>query len=198
MQIAMNDRIALNKLVNDNRHIKVELPKEVDGFIADIAEARKNSKTLMPLNKGYQRTGAVGEYVICRLFDQEMNTEIYHGKGDGGKDLTWRGYTIQVKATTMPRDRSGRNPYLIFFNGERLRCDIYFLVGVYGNNAIIYGWLDRESLAVGWRTIDGFKADKYNNDTRRKVVYMNDMNCNLHTNELRVKNRLKQVVFGEM
>jgi hypothetical protein len=174
------DVVDLNNLIRDNRYTDIDLPENVSEFITNITEARKNSKTLMPLGKNYQYTGAAGEHVICRLFNEEMNTDIYDGKGDGGTDLVWRGQTIQVKATTIPTDGRGYSPYLIFFMGERLRCDIYILVGVYDNKACIYGWITREELNNKWRVDRSgkYKPDKYNNSRERRVLYMNQLNCN--------------------
>jgi hypothetical protein len=179
----LKDTIDLNKLIIFNRKIKIDLPEEVKSFVGDLGDARKDSKTLMPLSKDYQRTGIAGEYVITRLLKQEMNTEIYDGKGDGGTDAMWRGHTVQVKATTIPMDGSGRNPYLIFFTGERLRCDIYILVGVKDNDATIYGWIGRDELANSWRlTQPTYVADKYSGDKRRRILHMNQLKCNMHDN----------------
>lgn len=63
--------------------------------------------------------GLLGEWAIAKTLDLGINLDIYLG-GDGGRDFTYQGYTIDVKTT--------RAKYLLFQSLDHFQADVAILV----------------------------------------------------------------------
>lgn len=97
-------------------------------WISSFAAMMHAAKTGTPERKRADRMtgfqihliGAIGEYVASRYLKCKIDTNIYK-RTDGGKDLTYRGWSVQVKTRTY----QGKNPDMIIDSSDHVSADIF-------------------------------------------------------------------------
>lgn len=108
-------------------------------YITHVADIRRErNQTPWHVDKHYLEViGAAGELAARRFLGLP---EKLHTKFDGGKDLFWRGYSLDVKATKLTPNIEYR--YLQWTEGKPIRADIIMMMGVDlgAKGAIPLGW----------------------------------------------------------
>ena len=81
--------------------------------------------------------GIKGEAAVAKYLGVKIDRSI-QDKGDGGRDLTWKGRSIQVK-TSFPADTL----HLLVNDSDSLKCDylIFVVTDEVTPKARIYGWI---------------------------------------------------------
>jgi hypothetical protein len=81
--------------------------------------------------------GIKGEAAVAKHLGVKIDRSI-HDEGDGGRDLTWQGRTIQVKSS-FPADTL----HLLVNDSDSLQCDylVFVVTDETAPAARIYGWI---------------------------------------------------------
>lgn len=124
-------------------------------YLEYIAEKRleknKTSRHVYDYGPEIELMGAAGELAARRILGQSTKL---HATFDGGADLMWRGYRVDVKTTKLTPKLNFRN--LQWPKGKPIRADIVLMMAV--------SLRDKEATAVGWLTADKVRAAPINCD----------------------------------
>ncbi len=106
------------------------------------AERRRHNCTRWHVpNLYYEHNGAVGE-MAARMF--LSLPEVLHTHFDGGADLYYRGYAVDIKTTKLTSCVEHR--YLQWPQGKPIKADIVWMWAVHGWEAFPIGWAWKEEM----------------------------------------------------
>lgn len=110
-------------------------------YLEETAASRlrnnRTSRHVYQYGADIELIGAAGELAARRFLG--LSTKL-HKEFDGGSDLSWRGYRVDVKATKLTPRLNYR--YLQWPEGKRLKSDIVLMMAVNVNS--------REATVCGW------------------------------------------------